>query len=437
MAKTVIDSLIVTLGLDPAGFKKGTAESERASKKFQDAVRGQDKKRKEDERKTEQERAKAAKETQNRQKAELDGVRKLRNETLAFLSIFTAGKGLLSFAKDTITSQVALAKLSENIDMGINEVGGWQVAMQKIGGSSEQASGMLDKAAMSVAAFRAGMPDTGVSGLFTAAGGTGVNLEGAFKDTRSFLLAQADVISALSKRDSKDAMLKARQMMGVDTETFNLLKQGREAVMRQVDAGAKAAGMNRGNAEASQRALREWVDMTTKLESVGRKILFAFLKPLSAWLDKNGPQITKMVDELANALSNIDPSAIQQAADAFMYMAKAIGIAVEGLAKFVDLAGTSIGAGAGWVAGLTGGGADDAAAAANRAQLEEIKKKYAAGAMAGPRGAAARAGSTAVMVGTVTVNTAATDAHGVAKDMNKALTHRLNPLVRQANTGMP
>lgn len=427
MGKTVIDSLIVTLGLDAAAFKKGTAESERISKKFGDAVKSEEKKRGEGERKAEQERKAAAKSQQERDKTQLDALRKVRNETLAFLSIFTAGKSILGFASDAIKSTQAIGKLSDNIGMSVEEISGWQVAMQSLGGTADQATGMLDKASTSVAAFRAGMPDQGVQGLFTAAGGTGVNLEGAFKDTKSFMLAQADVVHALYKRDPKDAMLKARQMMGIDPETFNLLKQGREAVMRQVNAGAKLSGVNKGQAEEAQTALRQWVALTVKLESVGRKILFAVLKPISTWMEAHSAEVTGWVDKLSQAISNINPETIETLVSALAKVAESLAVIVEAL---------------GTVAGKVGdiGGVKAGQAASERQNIEDRRiREQMENIKRAQRGLPALPGTAkpSINIGTITVHSAATDAHGIARDMNSAIRKRINPMVHQSNTGQP
>jgi hypothetical protein len=446
---TIIDSLIVTLGLDNDSFKKGIKETDKVKEEHEEKSKVFDKKRREASIKEEREKASAHKEQLHRNKEIVEGFSRLRNETLAFLTIFTAGKGLLSFVSDTIVATAALGHLAENVEMGIGNLAGWQYAMKEVGGTAEGASAAVDRAAIAIGAFHAGLQNTSVQGLFTAAGGTGVDLKGAFKDTESFLLAQADVVHKLYERNPTDAMIKARQMMGIDPETFNLLKQGREKLLQQVELGRKISGINKSQAEDSQKALRDWVKLTTQLESVGRTLLFKVLKTISGWMKTHAKEIDKWVNDFNKAITNIDPKSIEAVGTALASIVETIALSIEGWKLLMDL----------WGQGLPSDLNQNGTAKTKQQILDEEsgltayydkRKKLGlsvpARFMSGPGMVeAARAGgkapgsvsssTTSVTVQKVEINTQATDAKGIAKDFHSELNKSYGN-VAQANAGM-
>jgi hypothetical protein len=323
----IIDALVVTLGLDNTQFKKGIKDSDKIQDEHEHRTKLIEKQRLEAERKTEREHQVQHKEVLHRNKEVLEGFTKLRNETIALLTIFTAGKGIIDFVSSTIQTTAALGHLSDNVGMSVGELAGFDYAMKEIGGTAEGANAAIDKAATAVGAFRTGIPNKDVQGLFTAAGGTGINLTGAFKDTKSFMLAQADVTAALYRRDPVTAMLKARQMMGLDTETFNLYKEGRGHLLERMTLGEHLSGITRKQADAAIRAEREWTAIQTRLERVGRTILFALMPSfdkLSHWIDLHSKDISKWTEEFATGITNISPDALDTVYASLVLVGKAL-----------------------------------------------------------------------------------------------------------------
>ncbi|KAG1240955.1 hypothetical protein G6F68_017158 [Rhizopus microsporus] len=81
---TVIDALVVTLGMNAKGFKQGAAEVDSSLTH------------------TREESAKTAREMEARGKQAALFFSKVRNEALALLAVFTAGMGIKSFVSSTI-----------------------------------------------------------------------------------------------------------------------------------------------------------------------------------------------------------------------------------------------------------------------------------------------------------------------------------------------
>lgn len=427
MAKTIIDSLLVTLGLSNTDYKKGMDEANKIRDDFDAKNAKSGRKNDADEKKRRDAEKKAHQEEMRRRKESMEAVKKFKNELLSFATLFTAGMGILAFAEHTITATASLGRLSDNTKMSVEDLAGLQYAMKGVGGTAEGASAAVDKAAMAVASFKTGMSNQAVSGLFTAAGGTNVDLKGAFKDTKSFLLAQADVVNALYKQDPTTALLKARQMMGIDPETFNLLKLGREEVEKRIAMGAKITGINRAQADAAQMAQMEWNNLSARFAAIGREVLFPVLKAISDWMSKHRKDINAWIHGLSKAISEVSPEALEKVGKAVDYIVEGVKFAVKLLATL----GTAMGEAAGWVAtafGLTG---DDKQFNKNIANENAQVKAYWASRQA----ARTQGGEqNTVHIENLNLHTQATDGPGVAKDFSKNVKRYMPSRTMQANS---
>ena len=81
---TVIDALLVTLGLDASNFSKGVEQAEKSQTKISAAAKKAEKERLEIERKEKAARDQQAKEVDARVKRTVQGFEKMRGEALGF-----------------------------------------------------------------------------------------------------------------------------------------------------------------------------------------------------------------------------------------------------------------------------------------------------------------------------------------------------------------
>lgn len=424
---TVIDSLVMTLGLDNKPFKKYMKESAKIQDDFEKKSDDHQKKQEASDKKVEREKERRHHEEVKQHKETLENFKKMREQLITFLLVFTAGKEIGEFISETIRSSVEIGHLSENVDMAVESVAGWQYAMKSIGGTAEGASGSISKAAEAVASFHAGMQNNQVSGLFSAAGGTGVNLKGAFRDTQSLLLAQADVVHALFVRNPKDAMLKARQMMGIDPETFNLLKEGREEVEKKVRQGASISGINKAQTEEAAEAMRNWTELMTHLASVGRSILFPILKELGHWMSTHREEISKMIESVKEAVAKFTPEAAERIAAAFTTIVESLKAAIQ-LMKDLHAISEKL--------GLTGDQASKPQgvmekSVSNAFTLLKIPQMLL---MGGIEKYGNRESSGATTIGNVNIYSQTDNPLGHAKEFMKAIHSPSTSMVRQANT---
>jgi hypothetical protein len=129
---TVIDSLIVELGLDPTGFTKGQKGAVSDLRKFQSEV------------------------NQTRRKAEDEGKKtgeaffgRLKTEALSFLALLTGANGLKDFIASTTTMTANLGRLAYVTDQNVADLSAWQGIVKITGGDADEAAasiaGLIDQ----------------------------------------------------------------------------------------------------------------------------------------------------------------------------------------------------------------------------------------------------------------------------------------------------
>ncbi|CAG4887996.1 glycoside hydrolase family 73 protein [Paraburkholderia saeva] len=262
MAATVVDALVVTLGLDLTAFKRGKADASKATKSLTT------------------EEKEAAKEIEAANKRAGESFKQVRNEVLALVAIFTAGMGIKNFTESTINSAASLGFMAKNLDMSTRELSAWQRAAERAGGSAEGITNALQASQQEVAKFKLGQVSDSQQ-WFLRFGGSVKDL----KDGNSYLLARSRIIAGLFKTDPGRARLVAQQM-GIGDGEFNLLKQGPQAVLALVAAQQKNSAITEKQAAQALKLKNEWLDFTDRLKYTGTTILLELMPIFEKWLQK-------------------------------------------------------------------------------------------------------------------------------------------------------
>lgn len=259
---TVIDALVVTLGLNAKGFKQGAAEVD-------DSLQH-----------TREESARTAREMEARGKQAAQFFSKVRNEALALLAVFTAGMGLKSFVSSTIESTASLARMSDNLNMSAKDLAEWQLAAKNAGGSVEGITAQLRESADQVAKFKRGMAAETLPAFFQFGGKTD-----DLKDGNTYLEARARIVAEIYKTDRARAAL-AANMMGLDAQQFNLYKEGPEGIARRRREQSGPAAEQAAAAERAEQLRRKYDTAMNKLSSVGVNVLTALMPAFDFAVDK-------------------------------------------------------------------------------------------------------------------------------------------------------
>lgn len=120
---TIIDSLIVSLSLDPSGFTKGQKDAAASMLKTKEAA------------------LKQSSELETANKKFADSFNYIKVQAAELFAVLAGASGVKSFIADVTTATAALGRLSSNISVSPQELGAWGLAIERIGGDAAEAAG--------------------------------------------------------------------------------------------------------------------------------------------------------------------------------------------------------------------------------------------------------------------------------------------------------
>lgn len=276
---TVIDSLIVKLGLDPSGMKSGAGKARETMKTI----------------------SKDAKEVSKDLK---DLKRAFAEVAVAIGTMY----GLKRFVFDLINADAMVARLADNLGMAAGKLNAWGNAMKTVGGSAEEAQGMITSMSMEIAKFDL----TGESGMLPYLRALGINL----RDTRNHAIPATEAILQLSDKlhnmsrtqEGRTRAYNLARMMGFSDNQFNLMIQGRRALQGLIVEQEKLNKLTPQQAEAAKRAQEQWAKVSTAYEGAGRVIataLMPYVMKLAEWMQNSAKWVQENKDTTVKAFAVI------------------------------------------------------------------------------------------------------------------------------------
>ncbi len=334
---TVIDALVVTLGMNAKDFVSGAAKATTALKS------------------TSSEATKTAKEMEARGKQAAEFFSKIRNEALAMLAVFTAGVGIKNFVENTIVGAASLGRMSQNLGMSTEALSAWQRVAEDAGGTAEGMTAQLKESQKAVAGFKMGQSSESLQWFFRMGGKTS-----DLKDGNTYLMARSKIISDIFKTDPGKAQLVASQM-GISDDQFNLLKQGPALVQAQVAAMEKLSAISAEDARQADELRKKWLQVERTFTLVGIKVvealmpafdsLLGYIKQLGDWVVTHKDDITAWVNGAVKAIQSFAKEANKAAESVGGWKNVLIGLAaikvLAMVAPLLQLAGALGGVGGG------------------------------------------------------------------------------------------
>lgn len=439
---TIIDALVVTLGLDPSGFKKGQAETDAALKKTRENT------------------ARHTKEIESDAKRAAAGFRSMRNEVLGLVGISLSLSGAAKMIERITTSDAAAGRLAKNIGATTKELTAWQNIAEKFGSSSEDVS----------AAFRR-LNEMQQSLLIRGSTGVDDALARLLGSDRSkFMQRSATVMermALLQKAVANAANPQEAQgflsQIGLSEGMFTMF---RELGSRREELLAEQGRMNSASDEDARLAIerkKAWAELTQAIEKTARAITNSGLIDLTQGIRRLAAEITVFTDKLPRSWRElftfkdpVDERLVGKPARALKDLmtdpkgvmsntARDIGTARNWLFSFLPegmrprpwrLGGGGAGASA-------SSGDDEAFRYGTAAFAEMLANDIRAGAefrwRAGAAGQMTGGGSTSkteVHINTLQVNTSAATGPGIAADIAAALRKPNLSLASQAASGL-
>lgn len=254
---TIIDSLLVTLGLDPSGFNAGKAKVDKGLKD------------------TGNEADKTGDKLKNAGKKGAEGYENVAKSAAKFLALIGGTMAVKRFIEQTVESSAALDRLAQNLKENVDTVSAWSNAAEVAGGSASGLQGSLDMLSKAQTELQL----TGQSSLipyFSALGISLADASGKAKPVSDILLDLSDRFSRMDRTTANNM----GRMMGLDQGTMNLLLKGRGEVEMMIRRQKEYGAVTKQQAEESSRLREMMVQSRQSFEAFGRELLSAAMPAL-------------------------------------------------------------------------------------------------------------------------------------------------------------
>jgi hypothetical protein len=327
---TIIDSLVVLLGLDKSNFDKGqkdaqaslqktTAEAEKARKKHEES-------------------AKKTAEAYGAVRESILGV------TAAIVTAVAGGEFLSFLTKN----DTAAGNLARNIGTTVKQVSALEGVFRRMGSSTAGAEAFLRTSNKIVQDIRF----TGTSSALLPFAQAGLD-PGAFRDAASDPQKQLQLLqNAARKMDPQQAQYRL-QAAGYDESTINIILQTRVALKDLFEQQQKMNVLSQKDIDLAFERQQVWGDLGETFEGIGRKIANTLtpalvsaangLKNFLLWTNDHGPAAVAIISSLGGALLLLKGYSITTMAAAFSGNIAIMGAAVGGLLGKLGILGATFG----------------------------------------------------------------------------------------------
>lgn len=271
---TIIDSLLVKLGLDSSEFNAGKNKVDKGLKD------------------TGNEADKTGAKLKKTGKDGAEGFTEVAKSATKFLAIIGGTVAIKRFVSDMIESNAALDRFSQNLKESVTSISAWSNAAELAGGSAEGLQGTMDMLSKSQTELQL----TGQSSLipyFSALGVSLADAQGKARPVNDLLLDLADRFSRMDRTTANNM----GRMMGIDQGTMNLLLKGRSEVELMIKRQKEYGAVSKQQAEEASRLQRSLIEGKQVFQAFGRELLsgatpaleklFAMLSDVGTWMRDN------------------------------------------------------------------------------------------------------------------------------------------------------
>lgn len=250
MAATVIDALLVTLGLDTSQFRKGQQE-----------VSDDLKKQREDAKNT-------AKEMAEQGKKAASFFSSIKTELLALTGVTVTAGGLISFVKSTTSGLMDLSIQSKALGLSARELDGWSKSAEAAGSSAEKISASLQGFQGAIQGARVGDYSSSIfGGLAQLNALTGQNFDVWGQDASSLAKTSLD---ALRKISDPNLRRQVGLSLGFDDATLQRNQEGK--FLPDVDRLTKSSGITDASTKGAKEVTAAWAELGQNLDTVKNQI---------------------------------------------------------------------------------------------------------------------------------------------------------------------
>ncbi|HCB0987254.1 TPA: lytic transglycosylase domain-containing protein [Klebsiella variicola subsp. variicola] len=263
MAATVIDALLVTLGLDTSQFRKGQQE-----------VSDDLKKQREDAKNT-------AKEMAEQGKKAASFFSSIKTELLALTGVTVTAGGLMSFVKSTTSGLMELSIQAKSLGMTAKELDGVGKAAEAAGSSVEKISAALQGFQNAKQLAKVGVYDTPVQEA-------AIRLNSLTHDSFNIRDDSAQttfrkILESARKVTDPDIRRQILQLVGIDDAINQRNQEGK--FLTDVDRLTKNSGITDASTKGAKEFTAAWAELGQNLDTVKNQIYMGLIPTIR---DLNG-----------------------------------------------------------------------------------------------------------------------------------------------------
>jgi hypothetical protein len=259
---TIIDSLLMTLGIDSSEFDAGKAKVDKGLKE------------------TGTKAEETGKKLNQSGKTGAQGFEDVAKSAAKFLALLGGTVVVKRFIEQTIESSAALDRLSKNLNESVSSISAYSNAVEILGGTAAGLQGTMDMLSQSQTELQL----TGQSNLipyFSALSISLADTQGKARPVSDLLLDLADRFSKLDRPTANNM----GRMMGIDQGTMNLLLKGRSEVELMIARQKQYGAVTKQQAEEATRMQMAMVGTRQSFEAFGRELLTAATPALETLID--------------------------------------------------------------------------------------------------------------------------------------------------------
>lgn len=250
MAATVIDALLITLGLDTSDFRKGQKD-----------VSDDLKKQREDAKKTAKEMAE-----QGKKAAAFFG--SIKTELLALTGVAVTAGGLISFVKSTTSGLMDLSIQSKALGLSARELDGWSKSAEAAGSSAEKISAALQGFQNAKQLAKVGVYDTPVQEA-------AIRLNSLTHDSFNIRDDSAQttfrkILESARKVTDPDIRRQILQLVGIDDAINQRNQEGQ--FLPDVDRLTKSSGITDASTKGAKEFTAAWAELGQNLDTIKNQI---------------------------------------------------------------------------------------------------------------------------------------------------------------------
>lgn len=261
----IIDSFVVTLGLDPRNYHS-------ESKKFR-----------EDLKRSREESRRTARDLQDDAKRSAQYFSSLKNEVIGLVLAIAGARSMGGLIADMVTGAAATGRLALNLGMATEQVSAWEGAVRSMGGTAADAQSAL-------ALLNNEFQQRRLTGQLPHAAelaALGIPLN-QMTDPNTLLMSLAE----RSQHMDRQQFVARMQGIGLPDSVINTLVRGRRAVQDLLDEQRRLGVVTDRDARAAIEFERVWANLTTQLRGD--------LRPALTWLLETGlPFVREHMGEVA------------------------------------------------------------------------------------------------------------------------------------------